>query len=202
VGTYRISQLAERTGVPATTLRFCEKEGLLAAARTSAGYRAYTDDDAERVRFIGAAKGLGLSLARIRALLTVRDGGLCREVRDELRGLVADRISDTEHRIDELRAFREHLDRASARLCELPAVDGPCGPACADVHETPVACSLDAGGYSARVARWAERGVGEAGLARASRGTLVIDESAPGTVWCGVLRAEPVIMALPPRRDR
>jgi MerR family transcriptional regulator, copper efflux regulator len=157
VGTYRISQFVGRTGVPATTLRFYEKEGLLAAARTAAGYRTYTDDDAERVRFIGAAKGLGLSLARIRALLAVRDGGLCREVRDELRGLVADRIADTEHRIDELHAFREHLDRASARLRGLPAEDGPCGPACADLHATPVACSLDADGYDARIAHWAEQ---------------------------------------------
>lgn len=157
MGVYRISQLAERTGVPATTLRFYEKEGLLAAARTSTGYRTYTDEDAARVRFIGAAKGLGLSLARIRALLVVRDGGLCRDVRDELRGLVAHRISDTEHRIDELHAIREHLDRASARLRDMPAEDGPCGPACADLHETPVACSLDADGYDTRIARWAEQ---------------------------------------------
>jgi MerR family transcriptional regulator, copper efflux regulator len=138
VGSYRISQLAERTGVPA-------------------GYRTYTDDDAERVRFIGAAKGLGLTLARIGALLEVRDGGMCREVRDELRGLVADRIADTEHRIDELRAFREHLDRASGRLRELPADDGPCGPACTDLHAEPVACSLDADRYAARIARWREQ---------------------------------------------
>jgi MerR family transcriptional regulator, copper efflux regulator len=157
VGRYRISQLAERTGVPATTLRFYEKEGLLAAARTSTGYRTYTDGDAERVRFIGATKGLGLTLARIRALLAVRDGGLCREVRDELRGLVADRIADTEHRIDELRAFREHLDRASGRLRELPAEDGPCGPACVDLHAEPVACSLDGDQYAARIARWREQ---------------------------------------------
>ena len=157
MGTYRISQLAARTGVPATTLRFYEHEGLLAAARTPAGYRTYTDDDAERVRFIGAAKGLGLTLARIRALLRVRDGGVCREVRDELRALVADRITDTEHRIDELRSFREHLDRASARLREMPADAGPCGPACTDLHAEPVACSLDGDRYAARIAHWKEQ---------------------------------------------
>ncbi len=172
MGTYRISQLAGRTGVPATTLRFYEQEGLLAAARTPAGYRVYTDEDVERVRFIGAAKGLGLSLARIRALLAVRDRGLCREVRDELAGLVADRIADTEHRIDELRAFGEHLDRASDRLRGLPAQDGPCGPACADpcrspappaapLHEAPVACSLDRDRYDARISDW-RRQVGDA----------------------------------------
>ncbi|MFD5569482.1 MerR family DNA-binding transcriptional regulator [Streptomyces cadmiisoli] len=33
--TYRISQLAGRCGVPATTLRFCESAGLLPAERTA-----------------------------------------------------------------------------------------------------------------------------------------------------------------------
>ncbi|WP_235032650.1 MerR family transcriptional regulator [Actinacidiphila yanglinensis] len=37
--TYRISQLAERCGVPATTLRFYEDTGLLPAERTASGYR-------------------------------------------------------------------------------------------------------------------------------------------------------------------
>lgn len=37
--SYRISQLAERSGVPATALRFHEDTGLLPADRTPAGYR-------------------------------------------------------------------------------------------------------------------------------------------------------------------
>jgi MerR family transcriptional regulator, copper efflux regulator len=157
VRAYRISQLAERTGVPATTLRFYEKEGLLAAARTAAGYRTYTDDDAERVRFIGTAKGLGLSLSRIRALLDVRDGGLCREVRDELRDLVADRIAETHRRIADLHSFRRHLDVAAGHLRDLPTRAVPCGPDCAELHDEPaVACSLDGDRYGARTQRWQE----------------------------------------------
>ncbi|HEX4249696.1 MAG TPA: MerR family DNA-binding transcriptional regulator, partial [Pseudonocardia sp.] len=35
----RISQLAERSGVPATTLRFYESSGLLPSGRSPAGYR-------------------------------------------------------------------------------------------------------------------------------------------------------------------
>ncbi|WP_256256151.1 MerR family DNA-binding transcriptional regulator [Streptomyces sp. MUSC 14] len=37
----RISQLAARSGVPATTLRFYEGAGLLPADRTPSGYRVY-----------------------------------------------------------------------------------------------------------------------------------------------------------------
>ncbi|MCO6005412.1 MerR family DNA-binding transcriptional regulator [Actinoallomurus purpureus] len=45
----RISQLAKRSGVPATTLRFYETAGLPPADRTSAGYRLY-GEDAVRLR--------------------------------------------------------------------------------------------------------------------------------------------------------
>jgi hypothetical protein len=51
----RISQLADATGVPATTLRFYESAGLLPAERTAAGYRLYHQDAIERLAFIGAA---------------------------------------------------------------------------------------------------------------------------------------------------
>ncbi|MFF0009795.1 MerR family DNA-binding transcriptional regulator [Streptomyces tibetensis] len=37
MSTMRISQLATRSGVPATTLRFYESAGLLPAERTPAG---------------------------------------------------------------------------------------------------------------------------------------------------------------------
>jgi MerR family transcriptional regulator, copper efflux regulator len=55
VGTYRISQLAGGMGMPATTLRFYEKVGLLPSQRTAAGYRVYDDAAAERLRFIAPA---------------------------------------------------------------------------------------------------------------------------------------------------
>ncbi|MFD4918137.1 MerR family transcriptional regulator [Streptomyces virginiae] len=48
----RISQLAERSGVPASTLRFYETAGLLPAERTPSGYRRY----GERLGSISSAK--------------------------------------------------------------------------------------------------------------------------------------------------
>ncbi|MFH8732868.1 MULTISPECIES: MerR family transcriptional regulator [unclassified Streptomyces] len=55
----RISQLAEHSGVLATTLRFHEGAGLSPADRTSAGYRVYGEDAVERQSFIGAADDWG-----------------------------------------------------------------------------------------------------------------------------------------------
>ncbi|GAA1167812.1 MerR family transcriptional regulator [Pseudonocardia alaniniphila] len=179
--TYRISQLAECAGVPATTLRFYEKEGLLPAARSSSGYRQYTDSDLERVQFITASKHLGLPLDQIRDLLTVWDRGVCRSVRDELQMLITAQVAAADDRIDDLRIFRGRLTGTLTHLRELPANDGPCDPACsfppdlpagapapplgrratvavpttAEQHErAPIACSLDGSAYGDRIEEW------------------------------------------------
>ncbi|MFB6712753.1 MULTISPECIES: heavy metal-responsive transcriptional regulator [unclassified Streptomyces] len=107
--TYRISQLAERSGVPATTLRFYETAGLLPAERTASGYRVYGEAAVDRLAFISSAKLLGLALEEIRDLLDVREEGVCASVRDRMLPLVAGRIAETDGRIAELRAFSTHL---------------------------------------------------------------------------------------------
>jgi MerR family transcriptional regulator, copper efflux regulator len=159
VGQYRISQLAERVDVPATTLRYYEAQGLLPARRTANGYRTYDDGDVERVRFITTAKALGLPLTRIRDLVDARQDGPCRDVRDRLLPLVAEQLAGVDRRVAELREFRAHLVAARAELDALPARDTPCDPACSSPgaqprSTAPVACSLDAGDHARRVQRW------------------------------------------------
>jgi DNA-binding transcriptional MerR regulator len=136
VTTYRISQLAERSGVPATTLRFYETAGLLPAERTAAGYRVYGEDAVERLAFISSAKLLGLALEEIRELLDVREEGVCASVRARMLPLVADRIRDADGRIAELRAFSAHLAGAHTVLSG-PAPAGACGPDCGCTTSVP-----------------------------------------------------------------
>lgn len=172
VDRYRISQLAERVGLRASTLRYYETQGLLPAQRTSSGYRTYDDRDVERVRFIGTAKTLGLSLDRIRELIGVWQHGACRDVRDRLRPEVHEQIDHASRCIGELVEFRESLLAAIARLDGLPDRDTPCDPTCSfltsDPKERPkvqpptgipdtappIACSLTATEYADRAARW------------------------------------------------
>jgi len=169
VARYRISQLAEHVGVPATTLRYYETQGLLPAQRTASGYRTYDDHDVERVRFIATAKELGLPLTRIRDLLAVWQGGMCRDVRVRLLPLIADQIDDLDKRIEDLRTLRRHLTDARERLHALPSRDAPCDPECtfltgptatsADTPPTaepvvPIACSLSGVDHTARLQNW------------------------------------------------
>lgn len=134
MSTYRISQLAERSGVPATTLRFYEDAGLLPAGRTPAGYRMYGEDAVEGLGFISSAKLLGLAL-EVRELLEVREQGVCAAVRTRMVRLVAGRIA-------ELSAYGAHLAAVQADsfgpapeggFTTAPAAPGP-GPGATVTH--------------------------------------------------------------------
>lgn len=64
-----IGVIAERYGVPATTLRYWEQIGLLPAQERAAGRRRYDLDAIRRLKFIRMAKQAGLALEDIRVLL-------------------------------------------------------------------------------------------------------------------------------------
>ncbi|MEU1020738.1 MerR family transcriptional regulator [Streptomyces sp. NPDC005904] len=135
--TMRISQLAERSGVPATTLRFYEGAGLLAADRTPAGYRLYGEDVVERLAFIGAAKHLGLPLEEISELLGIWEAGACRDVKADLRPRIAARLAEADFRAAELAAFTSSLHTALEHLDALPDRASPCDPECGFLSPSP-----------------------------------------------------------------
>jgi MerR family redox-sensitive transcriptional activator SoxR len=64
-----IGELAARSGVATSALRFYEAEGLLAPERNSSGHRRYSRSVLRRVAFIVFAQRVGLSLEEIRAEL-------------------------------------------------------------------------------------------------------------------------------------
>jgi len=64
-----IGEVAQRTGVATSALRFYEREGLIDAGRSDGGQRRYPRDVLRRVAFVRAAQTVGLSLDDIRAAL-------------------------------------------------------------------------------------------------------------------------------------
>ncbi len=79
----RISELARRTGCHLETIRYYERIALLPIpARSMAGYRDYTESDAERLGFIVRSRALGFHLDEIRSLLSLAGDSLqpCSEV--------------------------------------------------------------------------------------------------------------------------
>tara|TARA_A100001391_G_scaffold78331_1_gene50622 strand:- start:85732 stop:86202 length:471 start_codon:yes stop_codon:yes gene_type:complete len=64
-GTIGIGQLAARTGVAVSALRFYEEKGLIRSIRTSGNQRRFLRSDIRRVSFVLIAQKLGLSLTEI-----------------------------------------------------------------------------------------------------------------------------------------
>jgi DNA-binding transcriptional MerR regulator len=111
----RVGELAKRSGISASTLRYYEKLGLLRpASRSASGYREYTKETLDQLSLIQRAKELGFSLREIRALLA-RPRGASREsvlaaVASKLTELEAERRSlGTKER--KLRSFRGRVMR-------------------------------------------------------------------------------------------
>lgn len=113
----KIGELAQRTTVTTKTIRYWESEGLLPApARTASGYRDYDSAAAERVTFIRRSQTAGLTLAQIRQILDVADDG--QAPCEHVAGAVAERLTEVDARIRELRATRDHLRSLAARAAE------------------------------------------------------------------------------------
>jgi MerR family copper efflux transcriptional regulator len=176
VGTYRIAEVAERSGFTPAALRYYEDIGLMTpAGRTEAGYRLYDDASLARLRFIARAKQLGCTLENIADLATAWDGGECGPVQDRLRTTVDAKIAEAQDRIAELTTFTAELQRAAATMGR-HRPDGPCDDDCGCASDvtvpaevspvaliakadaiagTPaIACALGAGEVTSRVAEW------------------------------------------------
>jgi DNA-binding transcriptional MerR regulator len=120
----RIGEAAARAGVSRDTLRYYERHGLLPRpARTSSGYRDYSDAIVDRVRFARNALRFGFSVKQIARFLKSREAGRppCREVRaaaEELRAAM-------DRQIEELTAARAAIQRTledwDHRLAAMPA---------------------------------------------------------------------------------
>jgi len=127
----KIGEVAARAGVSVDALRYYERMKLLPRApRTSGGFRLFTHEHIERVRFIKQAQELGFSLEEIKGLLATGGAGECRKVRNLLRV----KLSELDDRLKAMKGFRlllarqlsacdEELERHSESAC-CPVVVG------------------------------------------------------------------------------
>ena len=118
----KIGEVAERSGVPAKTIRFWEDQHLLPApARTPAGYRDYDQAILERLAFIRHAQAAGLILEHIGQILDIRDDGQPPCV--HVGGLIARRLAEVETRLAELARTRDQLAALSVRAAAQDPAD-------------------------------------------------------------------------------
>lgn len=114
---YRIGQLAKLADVTPDTIRFYEKQQMMDhEVRTEGGFRLYSDNDLQRLRFIRYGRQLGFSLESIRDLLSIRidpEHHTC----EESKAIVAKRLDEVNNMIGELQTMQRSLQRLAETCC-------------------------------------------------------------------------------------
>jgi MerR family transcriptional regulator, mercuric resistance operon regulatory protein len=103
-----IGALSKRTGVNIETIRFYERIGILPKPpRSASGHRIYGQDQLMRLGFVRRSRELGFSLAEVRGLLQLVDGGghTCAEV----KAITLDHLADVRRKIADLRRLEQTL---------------------------------------------------------------------------------------------
>ncbi len=120
MNSLKAGELAKQAEVNVETLRFYEREGLLAEPpRRASGYREYPPDTVQRIRFIQRAKELGFTLRQIKGLLELRvdPDTTCAEVREQ----AAEKIVEVKQKI----SYLKRIERALNKLMNSCRGSGP-----------------------------------------------------------------------------
>ena len=103
-----IGRIARRAGVGVETVRFYERQGLIAPPpRSDSGYRLYPEKTIQRLAFIRRAKELGFSLQEIKELLALQNDPLatCTDIQQRAER----KLTDISRRISDLEKMRTAL---------------------------------------------------------------------------------------------
>jgi DNA-binding transcriptional MerR regulator len=108
-----IAEVVKRTGVPASTLRYYEKKGLIASVDRQGIRRRFAPAVLDQLALIALGQAAGLSLDEIGSMLSPQGGS---EINRQLLAAKADEINQT---IKHLRAVSRGLRHAAA--CSAPS---------------------------------------------------------------------------------
>lgn len=119
-GGLKIGEIARRARVTAKAIRFYERKGVLPpASRAANGYRLYGDDGVEMLGFVKQASGLGLTLAEIREVIAIRQGG--RPPCTHVHRLLRDKAAELDSKLQDLLDVRRRIRRSLAAWKRHPA---------------------------------------------------------------------------------
>ncbi len=104
-----IGQMAERTGLAVSAIRYYETEGLVRPIRTTGGQRQFHRADIRRLSFVRITQNLGFTIAEIRAQLDRLPEARTPTKRDWER-LARGFRTELDRRIAAMEALRDNLD--------------------------------------------------------------------------------------------
>jgi MerR family redox-sensitive transcriptional activator SoxR len=132
VSELTVGQLAARSGVAVSALRFYEEQGLISARRTAGNQRRYPRATLRRVAFIRASQRVGIPLSQIAGALAGLPENRTPTAEDWAR-LSRQWRADLDERIGQLQRLRDRLTGCigcgclSLRICQLVNPDDALG---------------------------------------------------------------------------
>lgn len=131
---FTIGKVAAKAQVSADSIRYYEREGLIAPAKKSAsGYRLYTEDALRRLSFIRHAQQCGFALSEIRELLALRSAD--RSCCDDMYRVAVEKKLQLEGKVKALQA----MSQALSALIDLCSRDSK------SLDDCPILGALEAG---------------------------------------------------------
>ena len=117
----QIGEVAEQTSLSLRTIRYYEEMGLVTpAARTTGGFRLYTESDVARLRLIRRMKPLEFTLEEMRDVLGVLDSLEATDPAGAAHEVLVDRLLGYRQAADaRVAALREQLEVAEGFAADL-----------------------------------------------------------------------------------
>ena len=122
-----ISEVASRTGLAPSALRYYEREGLIPPAPKEGGRRVYEPDILDRIAVIKLAKEAGMTIAETKNLLGPIGRG--RPAAQTWQKMTRDKLAEIDEQIARLERMKSVL--AMLTGCECPTLED-CGRALRD----------------------------------------------------------------------
>lgn len=124
---YTIGEASEALGMPVSTIRFYEKNGLVPnMQRTGSGIRLFGEENLEWMRFVERLKASGMPIREIRTFVELYQQG--DSTIEERRRIIHKRRAAVERQIAELELARDFIEykcwfydvAAEAGTCDVP----------------------------------------------------------------------------------
>ena len=107
-----IGEIADKSGLPAKTIRYYEDIGLVTPNRSQNGYRSFTDNHLHKLTFLARARTLGFSIEDCRTLMALYEDDT--RASADVKSVAKQHLSRIDEKITQLQSMRDTLSHLVA----------------------------------------------------------------------------------------